>query len=171
MKPRAVLVGEDEGRKLYYFLDPIGSGKQDGAIINDDKKPEMIDFFTYTATHPYIKEYKFTDFHKFLWETPSQEDEKKWVRTFINKTQSVDGDLLNGVKIETDLDPGIRSKHYFENRGIEFKALRSSNALEAMIGSVLSRQIPYNLRTVGLKIFKEKTLESKKNKNVKLGEK
>jgi len=169
MKPRAVLVGEDEGRKLYYFLDPVGSGKSDGAIINDDNKPEMIDFFTYTATHPYIKEYKFTDFHKFLWENPSQEDEKKWVRTFINKTQSVDGDLLNGVKIETDLDPGIRSKHYFENRGIDFKALRASNALENMDGSVLARQIPYNLRTVGSKIFKEKTLEKKQTKNIKLG--
>jgi hypothetical protein len=168
MKPRAILVGEDEGRKLYYFLDPVGSGKNDGAVINDDNKPEMIDFFTYTATRPYIKEYKFTDFHKFLWDNPKKEDEKRWVRTFINKTQSVDGGLLNGVKIETDLDPGIRSKHYFENRGIDFKTLRASNALDVMDGSILSRQIPYNLRTVGSKIFKENKLTAKK-KNIRLG--
>ena len=37
-----------------------------------------------------------------------------------------------------------------------------------MDGSVLSRQIPYNLRTVGSKIFKENKLTAKK-KNIRLG--
>lgn len=149
MNPRGILVATKGDSKIYYFLDPIANTQKDGAIVGPDDSVELIDFGTYILTEPFISEYKHTDFHQFLWGRNTGEDFERWMRTFVYKTQPVDKNLLKDVKIETSISPKIKSKHYFDNRAMEFKSLNASNQMELMTGVAVNRMSGDAIRTVG----------------------
>lgn len=141
MNPRGILVASKDDVKVYYFLDPVGQQKQDGALVSPDGSVELVDFGSYILSEPFLSEYKYSDFHKFLWGRHSGEDLERWQRTFVYKTQPVDAKLLEGVKIETSINQKIKSKHYFDNRALEFKSLNSSNQMESMSGAAVNRKL------------------------------
>jgi len=159
MSPRGILVASKDDDKVYYFLDPVGQGKQDGAIVSADGSVEFIDFGSYMLSEPFLSEYKYSDFHKFLWGRHEGEDLDRWQRIFIYKTQPVSQEMLEGVKIETSISPKIKSKHYFDNRAMEFKSLNSSNQMESMSGVAVSRKLFKPVRTIGKQLFNESSVD------------
>ena len=159
MSPRGILVASKADDKIYYFLDPVGQQKQDGAIVSADGSVEFIDFGSYILSEPFLTEYKYSDFHKFLWGRHSGEDLERWQRTFIYKTQPVGSEMLDGVKIETSISPKIKSKHYFDNRAMEFKSLNSSNQMESMTGVAISRKFFKPVRTIRKQVFDESSVD------------
>jgi len=148
MNPRGILVATKGDDKVYYFLDPVGRQKQDGAVVSPDGSVEFVDFSVYMLTEPFLSEYKYSDFHKFLWGRHSGEELERWQRTFIHKTQPVGPQMLEGVKIETSISPKIKSKHYFDNRAMEFKSLNSSNQMESMSGAAIGRRLSMSVRSI-----------------------
>lgn len=159
MNPRGILVATKDDDKIYYFLDPVGQQKQDGAIVSPDGSVEFIDFSSYMLSEPFLSEYRYSDFHKFLWGRHSGEDLERWQRTFIYKTQPINEAMLEGVKIETSISPKIKSKHYFDNRAMEFKSLNSSNQMESMSGVAVSRRIFKSVRTIGKQVFDDNSVD------------
>lgn len=149
MNPRGILVATKGDDKLYYLLDQINNSDKDGALVSEDGSVELIDFGSYILSEPFLKEYKYSDFHKFLWGRHSGEDMERWERTFVYKTQPVSPDLLKDVKIETSISPRLKSKHYFDNRAIEFKSLNASNQMESMSGVAAGRRFFGTVRNTG----------------------
>ena len=50
MKFRAVLVGSFFGKKLYYFLDPVGDKNSTGALVDENGEIEYLKFFLVIAS-------------------------------------------------------------------------------------------------------------------------
>jgi hypothetical protein len=149
MNPRGILVATNGDDKVYYFIDDIANSEMDGAIISPDGSVQLIDFGAYILTEPFLREYRHTDFHRFLWGRNTGEELDRWMRIFVYKTQPVDSELLKDVKIETTISPKIKSKHYFDNRAMEFKSLNSSNQMELMSGVSANRKMHKQVRAAG----------------------
>lgn len=159
MNPRGIIVATKGDDKVYYFLDPVGQQKQDGAVVSPGGSVEFVDFSTYMLTEPFLSEYKYSDFHKFLWGRHSGEELERWQRTFIHKTQPVSPEMLEGVRIETSISPKIKSKHYFDNRAIEFKSLNSSNQMESMSGAAIGRRLSMPVRSIRKQVIDENSVD------------
>jgi len=159
MNPRGILVATNGDNKVYYLLDDVANSDKDGAIISPDGDVELIDFGAYILTEPFLSEYKHTDFHKFLWGRKTGEDLERWMRTFIYKTQPVNSELLKDVKIETTISPKIKSKHYFDNRAMEFKSLNASSQMEYMSGISANRKIYKPVRTSGNNLHNKNSVD------------
>ena len=157
MKVRAVLVGTFYDSKLYYLLDPVGEKNSTGAIVDKNGNVEYIKFFSFVKSNPDIKELKFSKFHRFLWNAPSAEEKSKWMRIFINGTQPVSEDMLEGAKIITELSPAAEKKTDIGERALQFKSLNVSQNASRMQGSILSRNVKsirqkYGAKSIGRSI-------------------
>ena len=141
MKVRAVLVGTFYDSKLYYLLDPVGDKNSTGAIVDKKGNVEYVKFFNFVKSNPNIKELKFSKFHRFLWNAPSPENKPKWMRMFINGTQPVDEEMLQGAKIITELSPAVEKKQDIGERALQFKSMNASQNASRIQGSVLARSV------------------------------
>lgn len=141
MKVRAVLVGTFYDSKLYYLLDPVGDKNSTGAIVDKKGNVEYVKFFNFVKSNPNIKELKFSKFHRFLWNAPSPENKPKWMRMFINGTQPVDEEMLQGAKIITELSPTVEKKQDIGERALQFKSMNASQNASRIQGSVLARSV------------------------------
>lgn len=151
MKLRAVLVGSYYGSKLYYLLEPYGDKNSTGALVDANGNIEYIKFFAFIKSNPGVREFRFSKFHRFLWDAPSPENKPKWKRIFVNGTQPVDEEMLIGAKIISDLGPQTKKKHLLEDRAIHFKSLVISQNVTSMPDSILSRRIESSRMKIGYK--------------------
>ena len=121
---KAILVGTmGDEHKLYYVIDS-SSGKMDG-VLSDGKNPKLVNFWKTTVRLNGLALIKSSSFHKFLWDNEylEDQDEDRWKRIFVTKTQKIPEDLLSGVTIVNDvLKSNIKSKS-INQRVYEFKAL------------------------------------------------
>lgn len=157
MKLRAVLVGTFYDSKLYYLLDPIGEKNSTGALVDKKGNVEYVKFFHFIKSNPNVKELKFSKFHRFLWNAPSPEDKPKWMRTFINGTQPVGEEMLQGAKIITELSPVVEKKQDIGERALQFKSMNASQNASRIQGSVLARSVKsfreqYGFKAIGRSI-------------------
>ncbi|MSU60662.1 MAG: hypothetical protein EXS52_01965 [Candidatus Staskawiczbacteria bacterium] len=121
---KAVLVGTiGDENKLYYVID-ASSSKADG-VLSDGKTSKVVDFWKTAIKLTGLKPIKSSNFHKFLWDNEyrEEEDEDRWNRVFVNKTQKIPDGVLSGVTIINDvLKSKIKSKS-IDQRVSEFKTL------------------------------------------------
>ena len=141
MKVRAVLVGTFYDSKLYYLLDPIGEKNLTGALVDKKGNVEYVKFFHFVKSNPNIKELRFSKFHRFLWNAPSPGDKPKWMRMFVNDTQPVDEEMLQGAKIITELSPTVEKKQAIGERALQFKSMNASQNASRIHGSILARSV------------------------------
>lgn len=153
MKTRAVLVGSYNGQKLFYLLTPHGEQKYDGALVSKFGRVEYLPFFQFITTTGNIQEFKFSKFHRFLWEpAPRNEDRNRWSRMFLSKTQPVDDELLVGTKIITELTPAKQEKKSAAERAFLFQRKLANPSSPHMDGTQLTRSFVEPLRgVIGLK--------------------
>lgn len=151
MKLRAVLVGSYFGQKLYYLLDPYGDKNSTGALVDKDGNIEYLKFFSFVKSNPSIKEFRFSKFHRFLWDAPDANNKAKWNRIFVNGTQKVDEEMLIGAQVITDLSPKQNKKTIPLDRALQFKSLNASQNATMMPGSVLGRRTTSHRTSIGMK--------------------
>lgn len=153
MKTRAVLVGSYNGQKLFYLLTPHGEQKYDGALVSKFGRVEYLPFFQFITTTGNIQEFKFSKFHRFLWEpAPRNEDRNRWSRMFLSKTQPVDDELLVGTKIITELTPAKQEKKSAAERAYLFQRKLANPSSPHMDGTQLKRSFIEPLRdAIGIK--------------------
>ena len=157
MKVRAVLVGTFYDSKLYYLLDPIGEKNLTGALVDKKGNVEYVKFFHFVKSNPNIKELRFSKFHRFLWNAPSPGDKPKWMRMFVNDTQPVDEEMLQGAKIITELSPTVEKKQAIGERALQFKSMNASQNASRIHGSILARSVKsireqYGFKAIGRSI-------------------
>lgn len=121
---KAVLVGTlGNEHKLYYVID--ASSKKTDGVLSDGKNPKVVNFWKTAIGLNGLEPIKSSNFHKFLWDNEylEEEDEDRWKRIFVNKTQKIPADVLSGVTIINDvLKSKIKSKS-IDQRVSEFKTL------------------------------------------------
>lgn len=100
---QAVLVATAGDRRLYYILD-AKEGQDDGALVTSMGKVMSLNFFSFVNKTSGLKRITNTPFHRFLWNTPSESARKKWVETFISKSQPLDESFTENLTIKTSLD-------------------------------------------------------------------
>lgn len=99
---KAALVGSVDGEKLYYIVD-AAPGDKDGAIERNDGSVLMIDFFSYSAKARNIKPMSSTRFHELLWSGPEKSNAGIWNKVFVEKSQEIPEEALEGVSIQASL--------------------------------------------------------------------
>lgn len=138
---KAVLVGTVHGdKKLYYVIDAT-SPDVDG-VINDGETAKVVNFWKTAVKMNGLSTIKSTDFHKYLWDRTSREedDDDRWKRIFVTKSQKMPEYLLSGLTLTTDaLKSNIKSKS-INSRVSEFKTLRQTQNY-AIIRNKFGKQI------------------------------
>lgn len=141
---KSVLVGKLDNKKLYYIIDSDGT-RNDGVLVDDLGKKELINFWQFVRSEPRVKRMMNSDFHKFLWQDSLDQREKAlWNNVFIAKAFPPDDALLITVPVKDDI-LGRKSVLYgLMNRALDFDIARRSNTLEekavqGRIGSAIGR--------------------------------
>jgi hypothetical protein len=94
---KSVLVGKLDNKKLYYIIDSDGT-RNDGVLVDDLGKKELINFWQFVRNEPRVKRMMNSDFHKFLWQDSLNQREKAlWNNVFIAKAFLPDDALLMTV--------------------------------------------------------------------------
>lgn len=122
---KAILVGTVGGeQKLYYVID--SKSKTNDGVLSDGKKQKVVNFWKTASRLTGLKPIKSSNFHKFLWDNEfpdGDNDEDRWTRVFINKTQKIPEVLLSGVPIVSDVLKSKMKSKSIDNRVFEFKTL------------------------------------------------
>lgn len=146
MSSKAVLIGLVGDIKFFYLLTPTENGK-DAALLRPDGSLDYVDFFSFVSKTPKITELRFTDFHRFLWEPQEGDEEDRWNRIFVNRTQPVTQNLLVGVEVVPDLG-AKKTKTALLDRGEYFLRLTRSSGSESAHPLFLSRKSLSSVREV-----------------------
>lgn len=117
---KAVLVGVIEGEKKLYYVIDSDSPEKDG-IIDYDGKPKIVNFWKTVRWSKDIEPIKSTKFHTFLWDGAAGETLQSWTRIFINKSQSIDKSMLEGVTIKLDVMRAKNKVKSLDQRANDFK--------------------------------------------------
>jgi hypothetical protein len=136
----SVLVATVGDKKLYYVLDSKDTSN-DGIVEDADGTNHPVPFFSYIGKTTGIRPLLSSEFHKFLWNEPSEKDKTKWMEIFIQKIDEPDKMMMDGVavqdstgkprkkKTKTDLKAKsfIDDNRVTNSRGVEFstKMIRS----------------------------------------------
>jgi len=121
---KAILVGTmGDEHKLYYVIDS-SSEKMDG-VLSDGINPKLVNFWKTAVRLNGLTLIKSSNFHKFLWDNEYSEDEDqdRWKRIFVTKTQKIPEDLLSGVTIVNDVLKSKMKSKSINQRVHEFKTL------------------------------------------------
>jgi hypothetical protein len=105
----AVLVATAGDKKIYYVIDSKDPLK-DGIIEDTDGKTHEVPFFSYIGKTTNIRPMRSTNFHKFLWDEPSENNKKKWMETFILKIDDPDKNELEGVAVQESTGQARKKK-------------------------------------------------------------
>lgn len=105
----AVLVATAGDKKIYYVIDSKDPLK-DGIIEDADGKTHEVPFFSYIGKTTNIRPMRNTNFHKFLWDEPSENNKKKWMETFILKIDDPDKSELEGVAVQESTGQARKKK-------------------------------------------------------------
>jgi hypothetical protein len=141
---KSVLVGKLDNKKLYYIIDSDGT-RNDGVLVDDLGKKELINFWQFVRSEPRVKRMMNSDFHKFLWQDSLNQREKAlWNNVFIAKAFPPDDSLLMTVPVKDDILGRKSVLHGLMNRALDFDIARRSNTLEekaiqGRIGSAIGR--------------------------------
>lgn len=125
---KAVLVGGVGDDKVYYVIDAVGSSN-DGAIVSPDGKVIMIRFFSWASKNPSVRKIRNTKFHRLLWDSPIDPMKGKWFEIFVQKTQEIDKEVLDGVVIKTDLHPSGKTTKKKIDRIQSFLSTKNGSAM------------------------------------------
>ena len=122
---KAILAGTVGGeQKLYYVID--SKSKTNDGVLSDGKTQKVVNFWKTASKLTGLKPIKSSNFHKFLWDNElpdGDNDEDRWNRVFINKTQKIPEVLLSGVPIVSDVLKSKMKSKSIDNRVFEFKTL------------------------------------------------
>lgn len=99
---KAALVGTTGAGRLYYIVDAKADEK-DGAIEKADGTVIKVDFQSYVVRTRGIKRNTTTAFHKILWNGNIGKGEATWKQIFVDKSQEIPEEVLEGVLIRTSL--------------------------------------------------------------------
>lgn len=124
-KNRGILIGLVGENKLYYLLDEPEPGR-DAAIVDSSGNIEFINFLNFiSTTNSKISQLKFSNFHSFIWSPDGKEQEDRWERVFVNKTQTVSEQMLTGVDI-IEIKPKNKTAKKSDDAAYFFRRLLSS---------------------------------------------
>lgn len=131
---KAVLVATSgKEKKLYYVLDSR-SRDSDGVLSIDDKT-KVVNFWDTATSMINLVPLLTTEFHKYLWNGFSDdEDSERWERIFINKTQTIEDRILNGVTVSQDVMKTQKKSALFDSRTVEFKSLLQTQSTSKLRG-------------------------------------
>lgn len=99
---KAALVGISGDDKLYYIVD-AAPGDKDGVVERDDGSVVMVDFISYSSKKRNLQKMMTTKFHRLLWNGPNRENREAWEQVFIDKSQEIPEEALEGVIVQTSL--------------------------------------------------------------------
>lgn len=99
---KAALVGVSGGDRLYYIVD-AERGEKDGIIERDDGSTVMVNFISYALKARNLNKMMTTRFHELLWGGPSESNKEIWEQVFIEKSQEIPKEALEGVTVHTSL--------------------------------------------------------------------
>lgn len=105
----SILVATVGDKKIYYVLDSKDS-KKDGILENEDGTTVEISFFSYIGKTTKIKPLRSSNFHKFLWDEPSGKNREKWMEIFIEKIDTPNQNMLDGVVIQESTGKARKKK-------------------------------------------------------------
>jgi hypothetical protein len=99
---KAALVGVSGGDRLYYIVD-AEPGEKDGVIERDDGSTVMVNFMSYALKARNLNKMMTTRFHELLWGGPSESNKEIWEQVFVEKSQEIPKEALEGVTVHTSL--------------------------------------------------------------------
>ena len=99
---KAALVGVSGGDRLYYIVD-AERGEKDGVIERDDGSTIMVNFMSYALKARNLNKMMTTRFHEILWGGPSESNKEIWEQVFVDKSQEIPKEALEGVTVYTSL--------------------------------------------------------------------
>jgi|688.fasta_scaffold151125_3 hypothetical protein len=115
----AVLVATAGDKKIYYVVDSKDSSK-DGVIEDADGKTTEVPFFSYIGKTTGIRPIRSTEFHKFLWDEPSEKNKKRWMETFILKVEEPDKNEMDGVVVQDSTGKARKKKTNIDRKANAF---------------------------------------------------
>jgi hypothetical protein len=136
----AVLVGTVGDKKLYYVVDSKDPSN-DGIIEDADGSTHPIPFFSYIGKTTGIRPLRSSEFHKFLWDEPSENDKRKWMEIFIQKIDEPDKMMLDGVALQDSTGNARKKKTKTEikaNAFIHNNRITNSHGLEFSTKMIVS---------------------------------
>ena len=136
----AVLVGTAGDKKLYYVVDSKDSSK-DGIVEDSDGKTHEVSFFSYIGKTTNIRPLRTSEFHKFLWDEPSEKNKIKWMEVFIQKIDDPDKNLMEGVAIQDSTGKARKKKTKIDrkvNAFIDNNRVSNSSGLQFSTKMVVS---------------------------------
>lgn len=141
LRVKAVLVGQFNDLRLYYLIEPFGDLGRDGAIVDKRGSVRLINFVHFVTTTPNIKQFKFSKFHRFLWEPSNEQGElEKWNRIFLRKTQPLDKEMLVGTRIVDELGAEDIKKKDHQERAEYFRRTIAIPDYPKLTGSSIARK-------------------------------
>lgn len=138
MSSRAVLIGTISDSKIFYLLDQRDDGK-DAALLMNDGRIEYVKLFDFISKNTGISEFKFTPFHQFIWEPDEGEEEDRWNRIFVNKTQNVTESMLVGVDVVNNFGKKNKSRS-INNKADAFQRMTRSTGMDTSNPLFISRK-------------------------------
>lgn len=154
---KSVLVGRSNNVKIYYVLD-ADSNRNDGIVVDEVGNSDVVNFWNFVNNKSSIDKMQHSNFHKFLWNKPKDEDRKKWQSIFITKTLLPDDDLIDSIVINNDVLNRKQIINNLANRALDFKIALSSQTLEEKILKKMGRRIGRSIgvnRKIGKRVFRE----------------
>lgn len=144
---KAIFVGTIDAEKKFYYVVDAKSKDSDG-VISDGETSKVVNFWKTASKSNTLKPIKSTNFHKFLWdgEHPDGEDEDRWKRVFVNKTQKVSEHMLSGVQIVSDVLKSKMKAKSVNYRISEFKSLLETQNT-SIVRAKTMKTLPLQLET------------------------
>jgi hypothetical protein len=136
----SVLVATAGDKKIYYVVDSKDPAK-DGVVEDADGKTHDISFFSYIGKTTNIRPLRSTEFHKFLWDEPSEKDKRKWMETFIQKLEDLDKNLMEGVSMQESTGKARKKKTNIDrkvNAFVNNNRITNSNGLQFSTKMIVS---------------------------------
>lgn len=131
---KAVLVASSgEDKKLYYVLD--ARSKDTDGVLSIDGKSSVVDFWDTAMSLLNLVPLLTTEFHKYLWEGFSDEEEsERWERIFVKKTQQIDEEMVRGLTFSKDVMKTKKKSLLVDQRAFDFKTLLQTQNASSIRG-------------------------------------